>query len=83
MTVDDRGRLYVSTYAGIQMFDPTGRMGGVILKPQKKFLSNVVFGGPKFQTMYVTCTDRVYRRKVKPKGTPYFLRAKRLRRKRK
>lgn len=82
MTVDDRGRLYVATYAGIQMFDPTGRMGGVILKPQEKFLSNVVFGGPKFQTMYVTCTDKVYRRKVKPTGTPYFLRGKRSRKKR-
>ncbi|GAB4158255.1 MAG: hypothetical protein Tsb009_35470 [Planctomycetaceae bacterium] len=74
MTVDDRGRLYVATYAGVQMFDPTGRMGGVILKPQEKFLSNVVFGGPKFQTMYVTCSDKVYRRKVKPTGRPYFLR---------
>ncbi len=74
MTVDDRGRLYVATYAGIQMFDPTGRMGGVILKPQNKFLSNVTFGGPKFDYMYVTCSDKVYRRKTKPTGTPYFLR---------
>lgn len=82
MTVDDRGRLYVSTYAGVQMFDPTGRMGGVILKPQNKFLSNVVFGGPKFQTMYVTCTDKVYRRNVKPTGTPTVLRRNRLRKKR-
>jgi gluconolactonase len=73
MTVDNRGRLYVASYAGVQMFDPTGRMGGVILKPQNRFLSNVVFGGPKFQTMYVTCTDKVYRRKVKPTGTPLFM----------
>jgi len=71
MTVDDAGRLYVTTRAGIQMFDPTGRMGGVIEKPQNKSVSNVVFGGPKFDYMYVTCTDKVYRRKVKPTGTPY------------
>ena len=35
MAVDDAGRLYVATLAGLQMFDPTGRKGGVILKPQK------------------------------------------------
>lgn len=77
MAVDDAGRLYVATLAGIQMFDPTGRKGGVIAKPQRRFLSNVVFGGPKFDTLYVTCSDKVYRRKVKPTGTPYFLKSKR------
>jgi len=76
MSVDADGRLYVATYAGIQMFDPTGRMGGVILKPQEKFLSNLVFGGPDLNFMYVTCTDKVYRRRVKPRGIPYFLNAK-------
>ena len=76
MTVDDRGRLYVATFAGVQMFDPTGRMGGVIAKPQEKFLSNVTFGGPGYNILYATSTDKVYRRKVKPTGTPYFLRKK-------
>ena len=76
MTVDNKNRLYVSTNAGIQMFDPTGRLGGTILKPQRKFLSNIVFGGPEFGYLYATCTDKVYRRKVKPTGVPYFQRAK-------
>ena len=65
MTVDENGRLYVASFAGLQMFDPTGRLGGVIAKPQNKFLSNVVFAGPQFDTLYVTCTDKVYRRKTK------------------
>lgn len=73
MTVDNDGRLYVTTRAGLQMFDPTGRLGGVIAKPQEKSLSNVVFGGPKFDTLYVTCTDKVYRRKTKVVGTPYIV----------
>ena len=73
MTVDEKGRLYVATHAGIQMFDPTGRLGGTIVKPQPKFLSNVVFGGEGFQYLYATCSDKVYRRKVKPKGHPTFL----------
>jgi gluconolactonase len=76
MTVDKAGRIYVCTHAGLQMFDPTGRLGGVIAKPQEKSLSNVVFGGPDFAWLYVTCTDKVYRRKTKSPGEPYFLRAK-------
>jgi sugar lactone lactonase YvrE len=73
MTVDDRGRLYVATHAGIQMFDPTGRLGGTIAKPQNRFLSNICFGGEGFGFLYATCSDKVYRRKVKPTGTPYFV----------
>ncbi|MFQ5733483.1 MAG: SMP-30/gluconolactonase/LRE family protein, partial [Planctomycetaceae bacterium] len=74
MTVDDVGRLYVATHAGIQMCDTTGRPSGVILKPQGRFLSNVTFGGPGFHYLYATCSDKVYRRKVQPTGRPYFLR---------
>lgn len=72
MVVDADHRLYVATHAGLQMFDPTGRLGGVIAKPQPAFLSNVVFGGPDFRHLYVTTADKVYRRKVKPHGRPYF-----------
>lgn len=76
MAVDDAGRLYVATRAGLQMCDTTGRPSGLILKPQNKSLSNVTFGGPRFDYLYVTCTDKVYRRKVKVTGHPYFLRSK-------
>ena len=73
MTVDDIGRLFVATHAGLQMFDPTGRPCGAIVKPQTKFLSNVKFGGPDFDTVYVTSSDRVYKRKLNTKGTPHFV----------
>lgn len=68
MTIDSTGRLYVCTYAGLQVFDPTGRLCGVILKPQPAFLSNVVFGGPDLDTLYVTSSDKVYRRKTQAAG---------------
>ena len=68
MTIDSAGRLYVCTYAGLQVFDPTGRLCGVILKPQPAFLSNVVFGGPDLNTLYVTSSDKVYRRKTQAAG---------------
>lgn len=75
MTVDAEFRLYVATHAGIQMFDPTGRLGGTIAKPQSKFLSNICFGGPNMGYLYATSADKVYRRKVKPAGAPYILKA--------
>lgn len=75
MTVDSSGRLYVATSAGVQMFDPTGRMGGVILKPQPGSLSNVVLGGPSLNLMYVTAGDKVFRRKTRVRGAPCFLKS--------
>lgn len=76
MTMDDMGRLYVATHAGIQIYDGEGRPSGVIAKPQQKFLSNVVFGGPGFQYLYVTCDDKVYRRKTQMTGTPLCVKVK-------
>jgi sugar lactone lactonase YvrE len=76
MTVDADNRLYVATFAGLQMFDPTGRLGGVIAKPRTGPLSNAVFGGKDLRTLYVTAGEAVYRRRVKPAGAPYFRRAR-------
>ncbi|HLQ45922.1 MAG TPA: SMP-30/gluconolactonase/LRE family protein, partial [Planctomycetaceae bacterium] len=71
MTIDKDGRLYVATAAGLQMFDPTGRLSGVIHKPQNKSLSNVCFGGAGLAFLYVTNGDKVYRRKTKTAGVLY------------
>jgi hypothetical protein len=30
------------------------------------------FGGPEFDTLFVTCRDRVYKRKMKVKGANAF-----------
>lgn len=76
MTVDTVGRVYVCTHAGLQVFDTQGRLAGVIAKPQEKFLSNVVFAGVNLDTLYVTCTDKVYSRKVKAAGVRNFGEAK-------
>lgn len=68
MTVDTEGRLYLTTSLGLQVFDQLGRCHLILHKPQNAWLSNVVFGGPDLDTLYVTCGDKVYRRKVKAKG---------------
>ena len=68
--VDALGRYYVSSDLGLQMFDPTGRMGGVILSPDpKKPLVSIVFSGAGLEYIYVANGDAVYRRRVKSRGT--------------
>ena len=68
MTVDTEGRLYIASGIGPQIFDQPGRLNGIVNKPQPGSLSNVVFGGPNLQTLYVTAGDKVFRRKVRSKG---------------
>lgn len=68
MTVDTEGRTYVATRLGIQVLDQLGRVHFIITKPQPKKVSNLVFGGPKLDTLYITCTDKVYRRKLNAIG---------------
>lgn len=68
MAVDTEGRVYVATHVGLQVLDQLGRVHLILDRPQRKKLSNVVFGGEDFDTLYVTCTDKVYRRKVKARG---------------
>lgn len=69
---DIHGRYYVTTAEGLQMFDPTGRMGGVIPKPQDTNLVSVCFAGPGHQYLHVACGDKVYRRKTQTSGALFF-----------
>ena len=68
MTTDSRGRYYVTSAVGIQMFDPTGRMGGVIHAPSNKPVVSIEFAGEHLSYMYVAAGDKIYRRKTKTTG---------------
>lgn len=68
MTVDSEGHLYVATRLGLQICDQPGRVVAIVNKPHNGPLSNVVFGGPGLQTLYVTAGDKVFRRKVRRTG---------------
>lgn len=68
MAVDTEGRLYVTTELGLQFCDQAGRVNGIISKPQRAWLSNVVFGGSNLDELYVTCGDKVFKRKTNVKG---------------
>jgi gluconolactonase len=68
MTVDAQGHAYVTSYAGIQMFDSTGRLSGVIAKPSDKACVSVAFAGPNREWLYACASDKVYRRKMLTRG---------------
>ena len=72
MAVDTNGNLYVATEMGVQYCDQAGRVNGMIAKPHRAWLSNVTFGGPAFDELYVTVGDKVFKRRTKAKGVLTF-----------
>jgi gluconolactonase len=68
MTVDQEGRPFVTSHVGIQMFDATGRLGGVIARPSDKACVSVAFAGPNLSWLYACAGDKVFRRKTLTKG---------------
>jgi enterochelin esterase family protein len=71
MTTDSLGRYFVTTALGVQVFDPTGRLCGVLDRPQmNKPLTSCVIAGPKRDLLYITNGDRIYRRRIQVAATP-------------
>ena len=68
MTVDTEGRVYFTSELGIQVCDQPGRVHLIIDKPQDKWLANIVFGGEDFDTLFATCSDKVFKRRINAKG---------------
>ena len=66
-TTDAFGRYYITSAVGIQMFDPTGRLGGVIAIPQPSVVS-VEFAGTDLGFLYVAAGDKIFRRKTRSQG---------------
>jgi sugar lactone lactonase YvrE/predicted alpha/beta superfamily hydrolase len=70
---DRNGRIYVATLSGIQVMDQLGRVNAIIPVPKTKGqISNLCFGGPDFDMLYISCHDKVFRRRVKVKGANNF-----------
>ena len=62
----------LTSHLGIQMFDSTGRMGGVISKPTTKGCVSAGFAGSKHSYLYVCASDKVFRRKTLVEGALAF-----------
>jgi sugar lactone lactonase YvrE len=67
MRVDRDGRLYVATRLGVQICDQAGRVNAIIPTPNGR-IANLCFGGANFDTLFATCGDKVYKRKLKITG---------------
>lgn len=72
MKVDRNNRIYAVTRLGIQVMDEIGRVISIIPVPQGPGPANMCFGGANFDMLYITCKDKVYRRKVGVKGANSF-----------
>ncbi|HSV24077.1 MAG TPA: SMP-30/gluconolactonase/LRE family protein [Xanthobacteraceae bacterium] len=66
MAIDRDGRLYVTTVAGVQVFDAQAQYLGTIKAARQA--ANVAFGGPDKQTLYLTAREGLYRVKTLAKG---------------
>jgi enterochelin esterase family protein len=71
MITDATGRPFITSHLGIQMFDATGRLGGIISKPSEKGIVSAAFAGADHSILYVCASDKIYRRKTLTKG--FFL----------
>ncbi len=70
---DRDGRIYVTSLSGIQVMDQLGRVNAIIPVPKTKGqVSNLCFGGLEFNILYISCHDKIYKRKVKVRGANNF-----------
>ena len=67
LKVDRHGNLYVATRLGIQVCDQTGRVNLILPTPNGR-CTNLVFGGANFDTLYASCNDKVFKRKLNVTG---------------
>ncbi len=74
MCADRDNRVYVATAMGVQVCEPTGQTFCIIPTPNGK-VSGLCFGGPQFDTLFATCGDVVYQRKLRTRGVPPALAA--------
>jgi enterochelin esterase-like enzyme/sugar lactone lactonase YvrE len=65
LAVDRAGRWYVTSAVGVQVFDPTGRLSGVLPAPRPdKPLTSCILAGAARDELYITNGDTIWRRKL-------------------
>ena len=70
--VDRDGRVYVAVALGVWVFEPTGRLLGILSMPARP--SNLAFGDPDCRALHITAVDAVYRVRLRVAGiAPPFL----------
>jgi len=68
--LDNQGRIWTSAGDGVHCYHPDGTLLGKILLPET--VSNVCFGGPKRNRLFITASTSVYTVLLPTTGTPTF-----------
>ncbi|HVX62178.1 MAG TPA: SMP-30/gluconolactonase/LRE family protein [Pirellulales bacterium] len=66
LTIDSKGNLYITSGLGLQVFNPEGKLLGIIAFPEQP--ANVTFGGKDFKTLYVTARTSLYKAPMEAVG---------------
>jgi sugar lactone lactonase YvrE len=66
LTVDEDGNLYVTSWLGIQVISPGGKLLRILEFPEKP--ANCTFGGKDRKTLYVTARTSVYTMRLEARG---------------
>lgn len=69
LAIDNEGNLYAATNMGIQVNDQNGRVRAILQLPYGP-VTGLCFGGANFDTLFVICNGKLYKRKLKVKGVP-------------
>lgn len=70
VSIDSKGNLYIASELGVQIFNPEGKLLGIIKFPEQP--ANVTFGGPNMKTLYVTARTSLYSAKMEVSGHSFI-----------
>ncbi|MEO8493700.1 MAG: SMP-30/gluconolactonase/LRE family protein [Planctomycetota bacterium] len=66
LTIDTHGNLYITSGLGIQVYDPHGKLLGILSFPKQP--ANCTFGGPGNHTLFVTARTSLYAVEMEAEG---------------
>ena len=69
IAMDNQGNLYAATNLGVQICDQNGRVRAILQIPGGP-ITGLCFGGSNFETLYVVCGGKLFKRKLKVNGVP-------------
>jgi gluconolactonase len=69
LRLDATGRVWAAAHDGLHCFAPDGALLGKLLVPE--IVSNLTFGGPKLNHLFITATTSVYTLRVNFNGCRY------------
>ena len=68
LRVDEFGNLWISSARGVEVFAPDGTALGIVHVPET--VSNLCFGGPKNNRLFITATTSLYALFTAVRGAP-------------